>query len=168
MVTWVHWHRFCNHRKTLFHGVYFFACIPTQIREASSSVSLWSVTQWLGSYNGDMCFVFHHSWQTGLIKHYPYDGTVFGMMTSSNGIIFRVTGPLCGEFTGHHWIPRSKASDAEHWCFLWSAWINGWVHNREAGDLRRYRAHYDVTVMKWGWSYPKSLTYFGWLCEANT
>ena len=24
------------------------------------------------------------------------------------------------------------------------AWINGWAHNREAGDLRRYRAHYDV------------------------
>ena len=27
------------------------------------------------------------------------------------------------------------------------AWINGWVNNREAGDLRRHRAHYDVTVM---------------------
>ena len=35
------------------------------------------------------------------------------MMTSSNGDIFRVTGPLCGEFTGHRWIPRTKAIDAE-------------------------------------------------------
>ena len=26
-------------------------------------------------------------------------------------------------------------------------WINGWVNNREAGDLRCYRAHYDVIVM---------------------
>ena len=26
-------------------------------------------------------------------------------------------------------------------------WINGWVNNRDAGDLRRYRAHYDVIVM---------------------
>ena len=26
--------------------------------------------------------------------------------------------------------------------------INGWVNNREAGDLRRYRAHYDVIVMR--------------------
>ena len=26
-------------------------------------------------------------------------------------------------------------------------WINGWVNNREVGDLRRYRAHYDVIVM---------------------
>ena len=25
--------------------------------------------------------------------------------------------------------------------------INGWVNNREVGDLRRYRAHYDVIVM---------------------
>ena len=35
------------------------------------------------------------------------------MMTSSNGNIFRVTGPLYGEFTGLRWIPRTKASDAE-------------------------------------------------------
>ena len=27
------------------------------------------------------------------------------------------------------------------------AWINGWVNKREAGDLRRHRAHYDVIVM---------------------
>ena len=43
------------------------------------------------------------------------------MMTSSNGNIFRVTGHLCGEFTGPRWIPHTKASDAELWCFLWSA-----------------------------------------------
>ena len=30
------------------------------------------------------------------------------------------------------------------------AWINGWVNNHEAGGLRRYHAHYDVTVML-GW-----------------
>ena len=27
------------------------------------------------------------------------------------------------------------------------AWINGWVNNREADDLRRHRRHYDVTIM---------------------
>ena len=26
-------------------------------------------------------------------------------------------------------------------------WINAWVNNREAGDLRRYCTHYDITVM---------------------
>ena len=30
------------------------------------------------------------------------------MMTSSNGNIFRVAGPLCGEFTGHRWIPSQR------------------------------------------------------------
>ena len=48
---------------------------------------------------------------------------------------------LCGEFTGHRWIPHTKASDAELWCFLWSA------NNGDAGDLRRKHAHYDVIVM---------------------
>ena len=73
---------------------------------------------------------------------------IFPIMTSSNGNIFRVTGPLCGEFTGHRWIPCTNASDAELWCFLWFAhWINGWVNNREAGDWRRYRTHYDVIVI---------------------
>ena len=32
-------------------------------------------------------------------------------MTPSNGNSFLVTGPLCGEFTDHRWIPLSKASD---------------------------------------------------------
>ena len=41
------------------------------------------------------------------------------MVTSSNGNIFRVTGPMCGEFTGHRWIPLTKATDAELRYFLW-------------------------------------------------
>ena len=31
------------------------------------------------------------------------------------------------------------------------AWTNGWVNTPDAGDLRRHRANYDVTVM-WKWS----------------
>ena len=30
---------------------------------------------------------------------------------------------------------------------LTCVWINGWVNNREAGDWRRHRAHYDVIVV---------------------
>ena len=71
------------------------------------------------------------------------------MMTSSNGNIFRVTGHLCGEFTGPRWIPHTKANDAELWCLLLiCVWINGCVNNREAGDLRRYCVPYGVTVME--------------------
>ena len=56
-------------------------------------------------------------------------------------------GPLWGECTGHRWIPLTKASDAELWYFLWTAWTNGWANYREASYLRRQRANYDVTVM---------------------
>ena len=31
------------------------------------------------------------------------------------------------------------------------AWMYGWVHTGEAGDLRRHRAHYDVIVMHQIW-----------------
>ena len=46
-----------------------------------------------------------------LICHYtrdPNDITGWNMMKSSNGNIFRVTGHLCGEFTGPRWIPHAK------------------------------------------------------------
>ena len=69
------------------------------------------------------------------------------MMTSSNGNIFRVTGHLCGEFTGLRWIPRTKASDAELWCFLWCARLSkhsrGWWFETLSHPLWRHR---NVTV----------------------
>ena len=40
------------------------------------------------------------------------------MMASSNWNIFRVAGPLCGEFTSHRSIPLTKASDAGLWYYL--------------------------------------------------
>ena len=60
------------------------------------------------------------------------------MMTSSNGNIFRVTGHLSGEFTGHRGALM---------IYFICVWINNRVSIREAGDLRRYRTHYDVIVM---------------------
>ena len=52
--------------------------------------------------------------------HYCRKHFLVIMMTSSNGNIFRVTGPLYAEFTGHWWSLLTKASDAQFWCFLWS------------------------------------------------
>ena len=66
-------------------------------------------------------------------------------MTSWNGNIFRVTGHLCGEFTG----PLLKGQWRGALMFsMIGVGINGWVNNRKAGDLRRHRAHYDVIVME--------------------
>ena len=60
-------------------------------------------------------------------------------------------------FVRSRWIPHTKASDAELWCFLWSA------HNGEAGDLRRHRGHYDVIVMP---SASVLLIFYDGLCQA--
>ena len=53
--------------------------------------------------------------------NFTLNGNILKNMKSSNCNIFRVTGPLWGESTGRRWIPLTKASDAELWCFLWSA-----------------------------------------------
>ena len=69
----------------------------------------------------------HYEWKQIKWKHFP-----------------RYWPPLCGEFTDHRWIPITKASNAELWCFLICAGTNGWVNNRDTGGLRRHRAHCDV------------------------
>ena len=56
--------------------------------------------------------------------------SAYYMMTSSNGNIFRVTGQWRGALIFS----------------LICAWTNGWVNNRDTGDLRRHRARYEITV----------------------
>ena len=121
-----------------------------------------SFYQWRDSHYKDKAVSWplsgnRHSWRDRLyIETTPGDDTVMrqrgadaSMMTSSNGNSFCVTGSLCGDFTGHRWIHRIKAGDAELWCFLRSApEENGWVNKREAGHLKRHRALYDVIVME--------------------
>ena len=68
-------------------------------------------------------------------------------MTSSNetfsALLAICTGnsPVTGEFPAQRQVTRSFD------VFFDLRLNNGWVKNREAADLRRYRAHYDVTVM---------------------
>ena len=68
------------------------------------------------------------------------------MMTSPNGNIFRVTGSLWGESTGHRWIPLTKASDMELLCFLWST-SEQTVEANNRNPLKRHRTYHDVTPM---------------------
>ena len=64
--------------------------------------------------------------------------------------------PRCWPFVrGIHRSPVNSPHKGQ-WCgalmfSLMCTRINSWVNNREAGDLRRYRAHYDVTVMVEKW-----------------
>ena len=72
---------------------------------------------------------------------------VVRMMASSNENVFRVTGHLCGELTSPRWIPRKRPVTRSFDVFFFCVWKNASVNNREACVLRRYCAHYDVTVM---------------------
>ena len=55
------------------------------------------------------------------------------MMTSSNGNIFRVTGHLCGEFTGPRWIPTQRPVSRSFDVFV---------------DLRQNKR---LSKQSWGW-----------------
>ena len=70
-------------------------------------------------------------------------------MTSSNGNIFARCWPFV---RGIHRSPVNSPHKGQ-WrgALMFSlicVWIHGWVNNREACDLRRYPAHYDVAVMQ--------------------
>ena len=53
---------------------------------------------------------------------------------------------------------------------LFCSWINGWVNNREASDLRRHRAHYDIIVMTrvTGWRHPVNEVQCTWAVNENS
>ena len=108
----------------------------------------WSICASLG-LNGEEDYVSSHD----VNKRQSFDklkpGYAYIMMTSSNGNIFRLNSHLCGEFTGE--FPSQRPVTRSLDVSLISARINGWVNNREAGDLRRHSANYDVTVMCIGW-----------------
>ena len=68
-------------------------------------------------------------------------------MTSSNGKF----SALLAHCAGYSPVPVNSPHKGQ-WrgALMFSlicVWINGWVNNREAGDLRHHRAHYDVIVM---------------------
>ena len=72
---------------------------------------------------------------------------LFSMMTSSNGNLFRLTGPLWGKPPVTGGFPHKGQYRGALVFSLFCAWTNSWANNREAGDLRRHRAHHDVTVI---------------------
>ena len=76
-------------------------------------------------------------------------------MTSSNGNIFRVTGPCAGNslITDEFALQRPVTRSFD---VFFELCLNKRLStNHEAGDLRRHRAHYDVTVMAMiPWVFP--------------
>ena len=119
-------------------------------------------------------FVYSLFWIRRHLSHWPpiscdsYIVARWLLMTSSNGTIFRVTGP----FAGNSPIPVNSPHNGQ-WggALMFSlicAWINDSLNNREAGYLRRHRTHYDVNAMCWyieykthsSWQYMRYLLIF--------
>ena len=118
------YHRLVNH---FWNGFQWLASKSITLTTNPDSICpIWLITAIMHT---NEWFEFHHDIPTHFWGgHIPWTPEWYAplsensyMITSSNGNIFRVTGLLCGEFTGHRWIPRTKASDEELWCFLWSA-----------------------------------------------
>ena len=64
--------------------------------------------------------------------------------------------PVTGEFPAQR--PVTRSFDV----FFDLRLKNGWVNNRQAGDLRRHRSHYDVIVMSWKIAHTVRLTASLW------
>ena len=91
-----------------------------------------------------------HRWNTKIncLNTIPSSVLLLIMMTSSNGKKSALL-TLC---SGIHRSPVNSPHEGQ-WrrALVFSliyAWINDWANSGEAGDLRRHRTHYDVTVMK--------------------
>ena len=71
----------------------------------------------------------------------------WNIMTSTNGGIFSHYRPFVRGI--HRWPVNFPHRGQWRGTLLFSlicAWTNDWVNTRDAGDLRRHRSHYDVTV----------------------
>ena len=78
--------------------------------------------------------------------------TIFSAFSGHDDIIKWKHFPRYWPFVrGIHWspvnFPRKDQWRRDFMFSLICVWINGWVNKREAGDLRCYHAHHDVTVM---------------------
>ena len=141
--------------RALFHPVAtIFVCIQLIYLSCPRIYDLWnSPVVWYGYISGAHA---SFSWFTKLVVKFIWrdihDVSDDRSASLHDDVIrwkhFPRHWPFVRGFHGSPVNSLTQARYAELWCYLWSApWINGWVNNRKAGDLRRHRAHYDVIVM---------------------
>ena len=99
----------------------------------------------------DFICIFHHNSTPalGILSHY-----FKSIVTKHDDVIKWNHFPrYCPFVWGIHRSPVNSPHNGQ-WrgaliVSLICVWLNGCVNNREAGDLRRYRVHFDVIVMSW-------------------
>ena len=104
--------------------IYYFCSIP----------HCCNVTQWL-------CLQTRNTWKVWIYHDDVIKWKLF-RATGSTSLAF-----VRGIHRGPGNSPRKGLWRRALMVSLISSWINGWVKNCEASDLRRHRTHYDVIVM---------------------
>ena len=104
-----------------YHGIEYIVVHPTMMHDPQHSVMYFPVF-WFN-------FQYHHDdvikW-----KHFPRYWLFVWEIDR-----WPVNSPHKGQWRGALMFS------------LMCVWINGWVNNRKAGDLRRHRGHYDVIFL---------------------
>ena len=105
------------------------------------------------------------------------------MMTSSNGNIFRITGPLCGEFTGPGEFPAQRPVTRSFYVFFdlrlnkrlnkhaWGWWFETlsrpfWRHRNVVKEIGSHKS--DVTSASWCFTSPATGVFIHQLVWANS
>ena len=142
------------------------------VRTHRSSVDSPHKGQWRGALMFSLICAWTNGWannrDAGDSRHYRvhYDVNIMaiaveGMSVDCGNLTWRTSwwrhqmetfSALLALCAGNSPVPPHKGQWRGALMFsLICVWINGWVNNREAGDLRRNQAHYDVIVMiVWG------------------
>ena len=113
-----------------WHG---FKCTCGNLPFARADWAIVIIGTWHPCRNADCSIAYRYCWHDDVIKwkHFPHHWPfVRGIHRSP------VNSPQKGQWRGALMYS------------LICVWINGWVNNREADDLGRYRAHYRVTVLE--------------------
>ena len=106
----------------------------------------------LNILNTGYCIFTRRKYIAGMIKHCMCNNDYF--RTGHNDVIKWKHFPRYWPFVrGIHRSPvnslhKDQWRGALTFSLIW-IWTNGWVHKREPGDLRRHRAHDDVTAMSY-------------------
>ena len=127
------WYWWCNMKARTIKEF----CVSTQIAYKATICFVEASTSWLHMETGKHGFVWVFTQVSVNLTILTVASTWWRhQMETFSALLAICVGKslVIGEFPSH--------SDAELWCFLWSA-------PREAGDLRHHRAHYDIIVMRW-------------------
>ena len=113
------------------------------------------------------------AWSIGLTNHWPYDPKVrhfFDLTNHSHDVIQLIGSTVHWSYAWwrhqmetfvallalqvvrgiHRSLVNSPHKGQWHGALIFSlicTWTNFWINDHNTGDLRRHRAHYDVTVM---------------------